>query len=129
HQKQESWQYREADGTVLGQKITPLDRVGLYVPGGKASYPSSVLMNAVPAKVAGVAEIIMVVPTPRGEINELVFAAAAIAGVDRVFTVGGAQAIAALAYGTDSIPKVDKIVGPGNIYVATAKRAVFGEVG
>src|SRR5690606_22533521 len=101
-----------------------LDRVGLYVPGGKASYPSSVLMNAVPAKVAGVAEIIMVVPTPRGEINELVFAAAAIAGVDRVFTVGGAQAIAALAYGTDSIPKVDKIVGPGNIYVATAKRAV-----
>lgn len=129
HQKQESWQYREADGTVLGQKITPLDRVGIYVPGGKASYPSSVLMNAIPAKVAGVAEIIMVVPTPRGEINELVFAAAAIAGVDRVFTVGGAQAVAALAYGTASIPRVDKIVGPGNIYVATAKRAVFGEVG
>ena len=129
HQKQESWQYREADGTVLGQKVTPLDRVGIYVPGGKASYPSSVLMNAIPAKVAGVAEIIMVVPTPRGEINEMVFAAAAIAGVDRVFTVGGAQAIAALAYGTKLIPKVDKIVGPGNIYVATAKRAVFGEVG
>jgi histidinol dehydrogenase len=129
HQKQESWQYREANGTVLGQKITPLDRVGIYVPGGKASYPSSVLMNAIPAKVAGVAEIIMVVPTPRGEINEWVFAAAAIAGVNRVFTVGGAQAIAALAYGTESVPKVDKIVGPGNIYVATAKRAVFGEVG
>ncbi len=128
-QKQESWQYREADGTVLGQKITPLDRVGIYVPGGKASYPSSVLMNAIPAKVAGVTEVIMVVPTPRGEISEMVFAAAAIAGVDRVFTVGGAQAIAALAYGTESIPKVDKIVGPGNIYVATAKRAVFGEVG
>ena len=129
HQKQDSWQYREADGTVLGQKITPLDRVGIYVPGGKASYPSSVLMNAIPAKVAGVPEVIMVVPTPRGEINELVFAAAAIAGVDRVFTVGGAQAIAALAYGTESVPKVDKIVGPGNIYVATAKRAVFGDVG
>lgn len=129
HQKQDSWQYREADGTVLGQKITPLDRVGLYVPGGKASYPSSVLMNAVPAKVAGVAEIIMVVPTPHGEINEMVFAAAAIAGVDRVFTIGGAQAIGALAYGTGTVPKVDKIVGPGNIYVATAKRAVFGEVG
>jgi histidinol dehydrogenase len=129
HQKQESWQYREADGTLLGQKITPLDRVGLYVPGGKASYPSSVLMNALPAKVAGVAEVIMVVPTPRGEINEMVFAAAAIAGVDRVFTIGGAQAIAALAFGTESVPKVDKIVGPGNIYVATAKRAVFGEVG
>jgi histidinol dehydrogenase len=128
-QKQDSWQYREADGTVLGQKITPLQRVGIYVPGGKASYPSSVLMNAIPAKVAGVREVIMVVPTPGGEINELVFAAAAIAGVDRVFTVGGAQAVAALAYGTESVPKVDKIVGPGNIYVATAKRMVFGEVG
>lgn len=128
-QKQESWQYREADGTVLGQKITPLQRVGIYVPGGKASYPSSVLMNAIPAKVAGVREVIMTVPTPGGEINELVFAAAAIAGVDRVFTVGGAQAVAALAYGTESVPKVDKIVGPGNIYVATAKRMVFGEVG
>ena len=128
-QKQESWQYSEADGTVLGQKITPLQRVGIYVPGGKASYPSSVLMNALPAKVAGVDEIVMTVPTPNGEINELVFAAAAIAGVDRVFTVGGAQAIAALAYGTQLIPKVDKIVGPGNIYVATAKRMVFGHVG
>ncbi|HET8711887.1 MAG TPA: histidinol dehydrogenase, partial [Spongiibacteraceae bacterium] len=128
-QKQESWQYREADGTVLGQKITPLQRVGIYVPGGKASYPSSVLMNALPAKVAGVREIIMVVPTPDGVINEWVFAAAAIAGVDRVFTIGGAQAIAALAYGTQLVPKVDKIVGPGNIYVATAKRMVFGAVG
>lgn len=128
-QKQDSWQYREADGTILGQKITPLQRVGIYVPGGKASYPSSVLMNALPAKVAGVNEIIMVVPTPDGIINEWVFAAAAIAGVDRVFTVGGAQAIAALAYGTVLIPKVDKIVGPGNIYVATAKRMVFGAVG
>ena len=128
-QKQDSWQYREADGTVLGQKITPLSRVGIYVPGGKASYPSSVLMNALPAKVAGVREIIMVVPTPDGVINEWVFAAAAIAGVDRVFTIGGAQAIAALAYGTELIPKVDKIVGPGNIYVATAKRMVFGAVG
>jgi histidinol dehydrogenase len=128
-QKQESWSYREADGTVLGQHVTALERVGIYVPGGKASYPSSVLMNAIPAKVADVAEIIMVVPTPGGEINELVFAAAAIAGVDRVFTIGGAQAIAALAYGTETIPKVDKIVGPGNIYVATAKRLVFGEVG
>ncbi len=128
-QKQESWSYREADGTVLGQQVTALERVGIYVPGGKASYPSSVLMNAIPAKVAGVREVIMVVPTPGGEINELVFAAAAIAGVDRVFTVGGAQAIAALAYGTESVPKVDKIVGPGNIYVATAKRMVFGEVG
>jgi histidinol dehydrogenase len=128
-QKQESWQYREADGTVLGQKITPLQRVGIYVPGGKASYPSSVLMNAIPAKVAGVHEIIMVVPTPDGIINEWVFAAAAIAGVDRVFTIGGAQAIAALAYGTELVPKVDKIVGPGNIYVATAKRMVFGAVG
>ena len=129
HQRQESWRYTEADGTVLGQKVTPLDRVGLYVPGGKASYPSSVLMNAIPAKVAGVPEVVMVVPTPRGEINELVLAAACLAGVDRVFTIGGAQAVAALAYGTESIPGVDKIVGPGNIYVATAKRAVFGQVG
>ena len=128
-QKQDSWTYTEADGTVLGQKITPLDRAGLYVPGGKASYPSSVLMNAIPAKVAGVPEVVMVVPTPRGEINELVLAAACIAGVDRVFTIGGAQAVAALAYGTESVPPVDKIVGPGNIYVATAKRHVFGKVG
>lgn len=128
-QKQDSWQYTEADGTVLGQQITPLDRVGIYVPGGKASYPSSVLMNAMPAKVAGVREIIMVVPTPRGEVNELVFAAACLAGVDRVFTIGGAQAVAALAYGTATVPRVDKIVGPGNIYVATAKRMVFGQVG
>ncbi|MBZ9663362.1 histidinol dehydrogenase [Pseudomonas sp. LMG 31766] len=128
-QKQDSWRYTEADGTVLGQKVTPLDRAGLYVPGGKASYPSSVLMNAIPAKVAGVPEVVMVVPTPRGEINELVLAAAAIAGVDRVFTIGGAQAVAALAYGTESVPPVDKIVGPGNIYVATAKRHVFGKVG
>lgn len=129
HQVQDSWRYQEADGTVLGQKVTPLDRAGLYVPGGKASYPSSVLMNAIPAKVAGVPEVVMVVPTPRGEINELVLAAAAIAGVDRVFTIGGAQAVAALAYGTESVPAVDKIVGPGNIYVATAKRHVFGKVG
>jgi len=129
HQKQESWQYREENGTVLGQKITPLQRVGIYVPGGKASYPSSVLMNALPAKVAGVDEIIMVVPAPDDDLNPAVLAAAAIAGVDRVFTVGGAQAVAALAYGTASIPKVDKVVGPGNIYVATAKKAVFGEVG
>ena len=128
-QKQDSWDYREADGTVLGQKVTPLDRAGLYVPGGKASYPSSVLMNAIPAKVAGVPEVVMVVPTPRGELNELVLAAAALAGVDRVFTIGGAQAVAALAYGTESVPPVDKIVGPGNIYVATAKRHVFGKVG
>lgn len=128
-QVQDSWQYQEADGTILGQKVTPLDRAGLYVPGGKASYPSSVLMNAIPAKVAGVPEVVMVVPTPRGEINELVLAAAAIAGVDRVFTIGGAQAVAALAYGTESVPPVDKIVGPGNIYVATAKRHVFGKVG
>lgn len=128
-QVQDSWRYQEADGTILGQKITPLDRAGLYVPGGKASYPSSVLMNAIPAKVAGVLEVVMVVPTPRGEINELVLAAAAIAGVDRVFTIGGAQAVAALAYGTESVPPVDKIVGPGNIYVATAKRHVFGKVG
>lgn len=129
HQVQDSWRYSEADGTVLGQQVTPLDRAGLYVPGGKASYPSSVLMNAIPAKVAGVPEVVMVVPTPRGEINELVLAAAAIAGVDRVFTIGGAQAVAALAYGTESVPPVDKIVGPGNIYVATAKRHVFGKVG
>lgn len=128
-QKQDSWTYAEADGTVLGQKVTPLDRAGLYVPGGKASYPSSVLMNAIPAKVAGVPEVVMVVPTPRGEVNELVLAAACIAGVDRVFTIGGAQAVAALAYGTESVPPVDKIVGPGNIYVATAKRHVFGKVG
>jgi histidinol dehydrogenase len=124
HQKQiqESWSYTEDDGTVLGQKITPLERAGLYVPGGKAAYPSSVLMNAIPAKVAGVEELVMVVPTPKGLINELVLAAAYVAEVDLVFTIGGAQAIAALAYGTESIPKVDKIVGPGNIYVATAKR-------
>ena len=128
-QKQDSWCYTEADGTRLGQQVTPLDRAGLYVPGGKATYPSSVLMNAIPAKVAGVAEVVMVVPTPRGEINEMVLAAACIAGVDRVFTIGGAQAVAALAYGTESVPPVDKIVGPGNIYVATAKRHVFGKVG
>ncbi len=128
-QKAESWEYSEADGTRLGQKVTPLDRVGLYVPGGKASYPSSVLMNAIPAKVAGVGELIMVVPTPRGEKNALVLAAAHIAGVDRVFTIGGAQAVAALAYGTATIPQVDKIVGPGNAYVAAAKRRVFGTVG
>ena len=124
-----SWQYEEADKTLLGQKITPLDRVGLYVPGGKASYPSSVLMNAIPAKVAGVKELIMVVPTPGGERNPLVLAAAALAGVDRVFCVGGAQAVGALAYGTQTIPAVDKIVGPGNAYVAAAKRRVFGIVG
>lgn len=128
-QKGESWQYTEDDGTMLGQKVTPMDRVGLYVPGGKAAYPSSVLMNAIPAHVAGVQEIIMVVPTPRGELNELVLAAASLAGVDRVFTIGGAQAVAALAYGTETVPQVDKIVGPGNIFVATAKRAVFGTVG
>jgi histidinol dehydrogenase len=128
-QRTESWSYTEEDGTLLGQQVTPLDRVGLYVPGGKAAYPSSVLMNALPAKVAGVAELIMVVPTPGGEMNELVLAAAHVSGVDRVFTVGGAQAVAALAYGTGSVPVVDKIVGPGNIYVATAKRAVFGQVG
>jgi histidinol dehydrogenase len=128
-QKQVSWTYTEADGTVLGQQVTALDRVGLYVPGGKAAYPSSVLMNAVPAKVAGVRELIMVVPTPGGVVNEMVLAAADIAGVDRVFAVGGAQAIAALAYGTAMVPRVDKIVGPGNIYVATAKRMVFGQVG
>lgn len=129
HQKQDSWSYTEADGTLLGQQITPLDRAGLYVPGGKAAYPSSVLMNAIPAKVAGVQELIMVVPTPAGEVNELVLAAAAVCGVDRVFAIGGAQAVAALAYGTESIPQVDKIVGPGNIYVATAKGLVFGTVG
>ncbi|CAK0745350.1 histidinal/histidinol dehydrogenase [Gammaproteobacteria bacterium] len=128
-QRLESWHYREADGTLLGQQVTPLDRVGLYVPGGKASYPSSVLMNAIPAKVAGVPELVMMVPTPRGEPNDLVLAAAHLAGVDRAFAVGGAQAVAALAFGTESIPAVDKIVGPGNIYVATAKRAVFGRVG
>ena len=127
-QKTDSWSYTEADGTLLGQQITPLDRVGLYVPGGKASYPSSVLMNAIPAKLAGVPEVIMVVPAPRGELNEMVLAAAKLAGVDRVFTLGGAQAIAALAYGTETIPRVDKIVGPGNIYVAAAKRMVFGRV-
>jgi histidinol dehydrogenase len=129
HQKQDSWSYTETDGTRLGQQITALDRVGIYVPGGKASYPSSVLMNAIPARVAGVGEIIMVVPAPAGELNPLVLAAAAIAEVDRVFTLGGAQAIAALAYGSATVPRVDKIVGPGNIYVATAKRAVFGQVG
>lgn len=128
HQKQESWQYTEPDGTVLGQKVTAMDRVGIYVPGGKASYPSSVLMSAIPAKVAGVQEVVMVVPTPGGVVNNMVLAAAAIAGVDTVVTVGGAQAVGALAYGTATVPKVDKIVGPGNIYVATAKRAVFGEV-
>jgi len=128
-QNQQTWSYTEKDGTFLGQKITPLDRVGLYVPGGKAAYPSSVLMNAIPAKVAGVEELIMVVPTLNGTTNQLVLAAAYISGVDMVITVGGAQAIAALAYGTESVPKVDKIVGPGNIYVATAKRAVFGQVG
>lgn len=131
HEKQrsESWQYQEEDGTVLGQQVTAMDRVGIYVPGGKAAYPSSVLMNAIPAHVAGVKEIIMVVPTPGGEVNQLVLAAAAAAGVTRCFTIGGAQAVAALAYGTETIPKVDKIVGPGNIFVATAKRFVFGEVG
>ncbi len=128
-QKMESWTYTEDDGTLLGQQVTPLDRVGLYVPGGQAAYPSSVLMNAIPAKVAGVKELIMVVPTPDGQVNELVFAAAAITGVDKVFAIGGAQAVAALAYGTESIPQVDKIVGPGNIYVATAKGMVFGTVG
>lgn len=128
-QKIDSWTYTEADGTLLGQQVTPLDRVGLYVPGGKAAYPSSVFMNAIPAKVAGVPELIMVVPTPAGEVNELVLAAAAIAKVDRVFAIGGAQAVAALAYGTQTVPQVDKIVGPGNIYVATAKRMVYGTVG
>ena len=125
----ESWSYRDEDGTLLGQKVTPLDRVGIYVPGGKAAYPSSVLMNAIPAQVAGVPEIIMVVPTPRGEKNPLVLAAAYVAGVHRAFTIGGAQAVAALAYGTATVPKVDKITGPGNAYVASAKKRVFGLVG
>jgi histidinol dehydrogenase len=125
----QSWQYRDEDGTLLGQKVTPLDRVGIYVPGGKAAYPSSVLMSALPAHVAGVGEIVMVVPTPRGERNALVLAAAYVAGVHRAFTVGGAQAVAALAYGTATIPPVDKITGPGNAYVASAKRRVFGQVG
>ncbi len=125
----ESWSYRDADGTLLGQKVTPLDRVGIYVPGGKAAYPSSVLMNAIPAHVAGVPEITMVVPTPRGEKNPLVLAAAYVAGVTRAFTIGGAQAVAALAYGTATVPKVDKITGPGNAYVASAKKRVFGQVG
>ena len=129
HQFQQSWQYQDEEGNLLGQQITPLERAGIYVPGGKASYPSSVLMNALPARVAGVDEIVMVVPAPGGELNDLVLAAAAIAQVDRVFTVGGAQAVAALAYGTATIPRVDKIVGPGNIYVATAKRQVYGRVG
>ena len=125
----ESWSYRDEDGTMLGQKVTPIDRVGIYVPGGKAAYPSSVLMNAIPAHVAGVGEIIMVVPTPKGEKNALVLAAAYIAGVTRAFTIGGAQAVAALAYGTQTVPAVDKITGPGNAYVAAAKRRVFGTVG
>ena len=134
HQRQlqacgQSWSYRDAEGSLLGQKVTPLDRVGIYVPGGKAAYPSSVLMNAIPAQVAGVGEIIMVVPTPRGERNALVLAAAHVAGVHRVFTIGGAQAVAALAYGTATVPAVDKITGPGNAYVASAKRRVFGQVG
>ncbi|KAF0836131.1 histidinol dehydrogenase [Methylovorus glucosotrophus] len=131
HEKQlmSSWSYTEDDGTLLGQQVTPLDRVGLYVPGGKAAYPSSVLMNAIPAKVAGVEELIMVVPTPNGERNQLVLAAAAVCGVDRVFCIGGAQAVGALAYGTETVPQVDKIVGPGNAYVAAAKRRVFGVVG
>ena len=134
HQRQleacgRSWTYRDADGTLLGQKVTPLDRVGIYVPGGKAAYPSSVLMNALPAKVAGVGEIVMVVPTPKGAKNLLVLAAAAVAGADRVFTIGGAQAVAALAYGTATVPAVDKITGPGNAYVVSAKRRVFGKVG
>ncbi|QBZ83012.1 Histidinol dehydrogenase [Hydrogenovibrio crunogenus] len=131
HEKQvmKSWSYTEDDGTFLGQQVTCLDRVGLYVPGGKAAYPSSVIMNAIPAKVAGVPELIMVVPTPDGEVNDMVLAAAAICGVDRVFTLGGAQAVAALAYGTETVPPVDKVVGPGNIFVATAKREVYGTVG
>ncbi len=128
-QLQDSWQYHDADGNLLGQRITALERVGIYVPGGKASYPSTVLMNAIPARVAGVDEIVMVVPAPRGELSDAVLAAAAVAGVDRVFTVGGAQAVAALALGTATIPRVDKIVGPGNVYVAEAKRQLFGEVG
>ena len=134
HQRQleacgRSWSYRDADGTLLGQKVTPLDRVGIYVPGGKAAYPSSVLMNAIPAHVAGVGEIVMVVPTPRGERNPLVLAAAYVAGVSRAFTIGGAQAVGALAYGTATVPRVDKVTGPGNAYVASAKRRVFGQVG
>jgi len=129
HQLQDDWHYRDAGGNLLGQKLTPLDRAGLYVPGGKASYPSSVLMTALPARVAGVGEVVMVVPAPKGRLNNLVLSAAAIAGVNRVFTVGGAQAIAALAYGTETLPAVDKIVGPGNQYVASAKRQVFGKVG
>ncbi len=131
HEKQkiESWLYKDKEGNTLGQQVTPLDRVGIYVPGGKAAYPTSVLMNAIPAHIAGVPEIIMVVPTPKGEKNQMVLAAAAISGVSKVFSIGGAQAVAALAYGTASVPKVDKIVGPGNIYVATAKRQVFGTVG
>jgi len=129
HQVQKDWQFTEKDGTVLGQKVTALDRVGLYVPGGKAAYPSSLLMNAIPAKVAGVADVTMVVPTPDGVINELVLAAAELGGVDQIFAIGGAQAVAAMAYGTESVTQVDKIVGPGNIYVATAKRMVFGQVG
>ncbi|MBN7795353.1 histidinol dehydrogenase [Parahaliea mediterranea] len=128
-QRQQSWDYRDEQGNRLGQQITPLERAGIYVPGGKASYPSSVLMNALPARVAGVDEIVMVVPAPKGELNDMVLAAARIAGVDRVFTIGGAQAVAALAHGTEAVPAVDKIVGPGNIYVATAKRQVFGRVG
>lgn len=129
HQLQESWQYQQPDGTILGQQVTPLERVGLYVPGGKASYPSSVLMNCIPARVAGVDEVVMAVPAPDDQLSPTVLAAAEIAGVDKVFTVGGAQAVAAMAYGTETVPKVDKIVGPGNIYVATAKRMVFGSVG
>ncbi len=127
-QKTESWRYQDQDGTLLGQQVTPLDRAGIYVPGGRAAYPSSVLMNAVPARVAGVAEIVMTVPAPNGELNETVLAAAAIAGVDRVYTIGGAQAVAALAFGTATLPRVDKIVGPGNAYVAEAKRQVYGQV-
>lgn len=129
HQKQQGWHYEEEDGTLLGQQVTPIERVGLYVPGGKAAYPSSVLMTAIPAVVAGVSELVMVVPTPGGELNEVVLAAASLSGVDRVFTVGGAQAVAALAFGTKTLPRVDKIVGPGNTYVATAKRQLFGQVG
>jgi histidinol dehydrogenase len=128
HQLAESWQYTDEDGSTLGQRITPMDRVGLYVPGGKASYPSSVLMNALPAQVAGVGEVVMVSPTPDGVVNEMVLAAAAVAGIERVLTIGGSQAVAALAYGTESVPGVDKIVGPGNIFVAAAKRQVFGKV-
>lgn len=129
HQKQDSWSYTESDGSRYGQKISPMQRAGLYVPGGKAAYPSSVLMTAIPAKVAGVKELIMMVPAPSGELNEMVLAAAFLAGVDRVFTIGGAQAIAALAYGTETVPAVDAIVGPGNVYVASAKKQVFGKVG